>query len=324
MVEELLILCSWITAVVALLAVCGWKATAVASAGVWIAFHASFALVPDVSGDGPLLPGMIAAIGGGCIEGLLFFMLAKWLFHIMDRLWKMVASYCRQAGSEAQRICSEQKYSFQFRASILIPIGALVLIPLIWLGVVLHGILMDTRTVSQYSDLRPCVGRSFFSGRVRLLWFSNPELKPSDARLMNLIGLPKLRALLLPYSDVTDRGLQFLEGLPHLAILKINSSQMTDAGLAHLRTLTNLSDLDLGDTKITDTGLQQLGGLKNLQVLNLSRTNVTDAGLDSLISLPQLCWLDVSATAVTNRGIVKLQKALPQCRVIGVSDTTKE
>ena len=53
--------------------------------------------------------------------------------------------------------------------------------------------------------------------------------------------------------------------------------------------------------------------------LNLLNTGVTDAGLKELAVLTKLTSLDLSQTKVTADGVKELQKALPKCKITGVS-----
>jgi hypothetical protein len=76
--------------------------------------------------------------------------------------------------------------------------------------------------------------------------------------------------------------------------LYLRCPQVTDAGLANLKGLGELQTLDLTGTKVTDAGLVQLEGLGQLQYLYLHR----------------------SFTKVTAAGVAKLQRALPNCKII--------
>ena len=83
-------------------------------------------------------------------------------------------------------------------------------------------------------------------------------------------------------SQVTDADLVQLARLPRLKHLQLDNSQVTDAGLKHLAGLENLSGLTLYNTQVTDAGLVHLAGLKGLRHLSLYRTQVTDAGVAEL------------------------------------------
>ena len=55
----------------------------------------------------------------------------------------------------------------------------------------------------------------------------------------------------------------------------------------------------------------------NIVGLNLDDTKVTDEALEKLTDLNKLRWLGLVRTNVTPEGIEKLQKALPDCAVLG-------
>ena len=71
------------------------------------------------------------------------------------------------------------------------------------------------------------------------------------------------------------------------------------------------------DTDISDAGLENLQGLANLADLNLAGCKrVTDAGLALLEGLKNLKTLTLRGNAVTPEGLKKVQKALPNCRLV--------
>lgn len=73
-----------------------------------------------------------------------------------------------------------------------------------------------------------------------------------------LAKLPKLQALALADTSVTDAGLRHLEGLSDLRYLWLLQTDITDAGLQHLRKLSQLQELDLKGTKVTEDGIRKL------------------------------------------------------------------
>ena len=86
--------------------------------------------------------------------------------------------------------------------------------------------------------------------------------------------------------------------------------------------LKEVEELSLEETNITDEGLKELTKLKKLTELILfGCKQITDAGLKELARLTHLDVLWVSETRVTKAGVVKLQKALPKCKIY--SNATK-
>ena len=141
--------------------------------------------------------------------------------------------------------------------------------------------------------------------------------KVTDAGLVHLKDLRRLRMLVLDSTSVTDAGLANLEGLTTLDWLSLNNTRVTDAGLAHLKGLIHLEELQLAYTPVTDAGLVYLEGLSMLHGLDLHRTRVTDAGLVHLKGLAKLQSVNLGETKVTYAGGVKdLQKALANCTIL--------
>jgi hypothetical protein len=145
-----------------------------------------------------------------------------------------------------------------------------------------------------------------------------PAIDPwpvTDAGLVHLKGLSRLRSLPLDHSDVTDAGLRHLKGLTKLVRLSLDDTQVTDAGLVHLKNLTGLDHLSLNDTQVTDAGLAHLSSMRKLKCLHLQGTAVTDAGLAYLKGLSSLQLLSLDGTEFSDMGLGELQKALPQARI---------
>ncbi len=103
----------------------------------------------------------------------------------------------------------------------------------------------------------------------------------------------RISMVILADTDVRDSELKILHRSSNLQILLLDNTQVSDAGLEHLRELTKLEWLSLSNTQVSDSGLEHLQGLSNLKEL----------------------WVD--NTPVTKEGIENLEKALPNCDIIG-------
>ena len=90
----------------------------------------------------------------------------------------------------------------------------------------------------------------------------------------------------------------------------------TDEDLVNIAKLNNLRRLILSGSRVTDAGMVQLKGLTRLMCLDLSQTKVGDAGLEHLKGLANLRSLTLYSTDVTDGGVKKLQKALPNCKIL--------
>src|SRR5262249_25505521 len=73
---------------------------------------------------------------------------------------------------------------------------------------------------------------------------------------------------------VTDATMVHLKNLTKLKNLTLTGAAVTGDGLAHLETFTSLETLDLGNTPVTDVGLKHLQKLTKLRTLNLAKTNI--------------------------------------------------
>ena len=138
----------------------------------------------------------------------------------------------------------------------------------------------------------------------------------TDARLKEVAGLKSLQTLNLRHTEVTDEGIKDLAKMQAPRELDVSWTKVTDAGLKDLAGLPTLQTLDLRENKVTDAGLKDLAGLKTLWTLDLSSTGVTDVGLKNLAGLLALANLNLLKTGVTRAGIAKLQKALPDLKIL--------
>ena len=143
----------------------------------------------------------------------------------------------------------------------------------------------------------------------------------TDTALAALRHLPRLTALYLCGSEITDAGLKHVADLTQLKRLNLCwGLQITDEGLANLKGLRQLECLDLGLCQVSDIGLSHISGLTRLEELNLAQTEVTDAGLKHLQGLTQLKSLDLSFTRIAGAGLAAL-KPLTQLRTLGLGAT---
>jgi hypothetical protein len=159
--------------------------------------------------------------------------------------------------------------------------------------------------------------------------------KISDAGILELANLPRLKELMLGGTGLTDEGLNALEWLTEMEVLYLWDTKITDEGLFYLRRMTRLRRLFLGKTGITGRGLRHLQCVPTLEILYLDetkvddnslrhvarftglkklsifKTRITDAGLLHLRGLEKLEELLLRYAPVTDEGIADLKKALP-------------
>jgi hypothetical protein len=169
---------------------------------------------------------------------------------------------------------------------------------------------------------------------------------PSDEALQYLVGVPKLRILLLSDTQASDSSMRHLAQLKRLERLYMwDAVNVGDAGVAHLSELRRLRYIHLTTSRITDKSLEVFAGMPILDGLCLQfnrisdqglahlsqmdkleslwvcgregETNqITDSGLLRLEKLTKLNELGIQSTLVTNAGAKRFLKAVPGCRVI--------
>jgi hypothetical protein len=125
--------------------------------------------------------------------------------------------------------------------------------------------------------------------------FLNCDRSVDDSGLDSLLGLKRLRELIICGPDISDKGLEKLARCCQLRVLCVKCmtvGNMTDAGLEKLVRLSQLRDLDIEGADVTDSGVSVVVNLKRLDHLNLKGTNVTPEGARKLQELMPNCKID--------------------------------
>ncbi len=136
----------------------------------------------------------------------------------------------------------------------------------------------------------------------------------TDAGLVHLRYLSKLRTLYLYDCGVTGTGCVHLARLPNLTCLMLTHNQLTPAGIAELSRMRRLTVLDLSHTPVADSDLAELVSLVNLQNLSLHNTNITDRGVLQLQKLRGLKEVSLPA-GISDDARQRLRQSLPQCQI---------
>lgn len=159
-----------------------------------------------------------------------------------------------------------------------------------------------------------------------------------DGAVLDLSGMTNLEDLILSFShkspDVfTDADLVTLAGLKRLKGLQIGPRGYTDKGVASLTGLVRLERLSIGGTELTDEAFKHVGNMKRLQLLNVSDGmwdssksawgsggGFTDKALSYLEGLTQLNMLEISSDHVfSSAAVQRLRRALPGLDFIRVN-----
>jgi len=149
----------------------------------------------------------------------------------------------------------------------------------------------------------------------------NPELveltlggsKVTDAGLVHLGQLKKLRKVRLSKTAITDAGMKDLAKCETLEDVDVSQTQIGDLGVGELRTLPRLKNLNLYLTFVSDAGLDSFRwedhrSATKIERLNLDKCPITDEGLPKLASLTSLSWLHLGGTGITDIGLAELAK----------------
>ena len=169
----------------------------------------------------------------------------------------------------------------------------------------------------------------------------------SDTDLASLPELPRLRAVRLAGTAVTDDGMKTIGKVSSLEDLDLRDCGISDDGLSHLTGLSRLKALRLsgksGDCSVSDDGMihvaklpalkvlgvdflwisedgvQAITALKNLQELYMAETTIGNDAVDLFAEFPQLKKLRLARNQIDAEGVAKLPQ-LKQLEEIDLSD----
>jgi Leucine-rich repeat (LRR) protein len=174
----------------------------------------------------------------------------------------------------------------------------------------------------------------------------NSDVSPiTNAGLVHLSTLTKLKNLGLYRTCITDDGLKHLSSLKNLETLSLNRTKITGAGFVYLNKHAPLRSLGLDETALTESGLANLkpwsstvenldmegvqlndadlvllADFKALKYINLGDTQITDAGIVHIRNIRSLESLYCRNTKITDEGLMEL-KDLPNLQQIDVRGT---
>jgi len=97
-----------------------------------------------------------------------------------------------------------------------------------------------------------------------------------------LVGLPRLEAVFVSYTDITDRALVALSKIPTIQGIGCGANNITDSGLEPLTGLKRLGYLDVNTSKqITDRAFEYIDRMENLRQLNVAWTSMTPEAVEA-------------------------------------------
>ena len=151
-----------------------------------------------------------------------------------------------------------------------------------------------------------------------------------DDAIRFLQSAPRLKALYLGDTRITDEGFSRLGQLPAVHVLELNGSNysdeclrsvanldlnwltigpkcsVTDRGMHHVNQMTSLIYLQVCAPQVTDKGVECLKDLDNVRTVALNEITVGEKGLASLAELPRLELLDLAGTELTDQAMTAL------------------
>ncbi|MEX2120313.1 MAG: hypothetical protein WD847_12020 [Pirellulales bacterium] len=131
----------------------------------------------------------------------------------------------------------------------------------------------------------------------------------TDADLVHLEVMPRLRQLFLGGADVSDAGLEHLENLRELRLLVLWGNPISGRGLKHLRGLKELRQLDLSQTPSQDEHLIHLTHLSRLERLDLpNNPQISGSFLEHIADLPNLQSLVLRGSGISDEYLVHLKR----------------
>ena len=162
--------------------------------------------------------------------------------------------------------------------------------------------------------LRRIVGDDFFV-EVEQIQLENDEV--NDDTIALIAHLPSIHSLIVRSNGITDKGLVSLAEANELVALELTSANVTASGYANLTGLRKLMTLVFrNDKTVQDTWLAEIAKLQQVKYLYLNCPHVTDIGLVNLQTASGLKQLDLRNSGVTKDGVDKLQKMLPNCKIV--------
>lgn len=161
-------------------------------------------------------------------------------------------------------------------------------------------------------------------------------LEISDMDLIPLVQLPRLRAVRLGGTAVTDDGMKTIAGIASLEDLDLRDCGISDDGLAHLVGLNKLKALRLsgksGACSVSDDGMVHVAKLPNLKLLAVDYLWISEDGVKQIVGLDNLQELYMAETTIGNEAVElfamfprlkKLRLARNQIDAVGIAGLPK-
>lgn len=140
----------------------------------------------------------------------------------------------------------------------------------------------------------------------------------SEADLLEISNLPKIREIGAQNSEITRRALEELLCLPYLTNLDLEATKFTDKLAAIIAASQTIKHLSVGASKLTAKGLRSISTMSQLESLDIWAIDISEADLAPLSKLQNLKYLSVGGyegqTRLTFKGVMPHIDELPSLR----------
>ena len=129
-------------------------------------------------------------------------------------------------------------------------------------------------------------------GRIQVIDLVGDAITSEDIKQIAVFSdLESLRLM----APVKDEDFACLESLPRLNALDLSWTRISDAGVERLSRIETLKYLGLAHTNITNKSLDHLTRLKNLEILSVDGTSVSRSAVERFRKIRPTCTVRESA-----------------------------
>jgi len=153
-------------------------------------------------------------------------------------------------------------------------------------------------------------GLSFLKDAIHLELLDLAEChRISDAGLIHLKGLTKLRNLTLSGPRITDAGMQHLAGLTNIVAISFHQCAITDESFGALSAMTKLKEFDVFRTRVGGHALSRIAGAKEISKIKMRDSAITTQDIvEQIGKFPNLTAIDLSETKIEDGALVEIGK----------------
>jgi Leucine-rich repeat (LRR) protein len=138
----------------------------------------------------------------------------------------------------------------------------------------------------------------------------------SQDLIAHMEAFKNLQDLEISETAVDDTALPTIAKLPKLKALNVWRTKVSDQGLESLVSI-GLTRLNLDDNPaIGDMGMEQVAKMTTLEWLHVGKTKITDAGLAKLETLNRLAELRINDTVVSEEALKQFQQKIPSLKTV--------